>query len=76
MAAGYLTVLSVKVMPGYSEANLPRVALAPAWLFVLGATTMTPPGAATNPLVELAVVTGSTGSVFPQMTMASPPCQV
>ena len=76
MAAGYLTVLSVKVMPGYSEANLPRVALAPAWLFVLGATTITPPGAATNPLVELAVVAGSTGSVFPQMSMASPACQV
>ena len=66
----------VKVRPLYPSANLPRVALSPASLSVLGATTSTPSPLVVRPVLPEEGDAGNAGCIVPQMSKASAPCQV
>ena len=73
---GYFSAVLVRVSPEYSDANLPRVALFPASLLDLGAMSRTPLPVVVRPEVEPWGLAVSAGCVVPQMSKASPACQV
>ena len=76
LAEGYLTEVLVSVRPLYPCANLPRVALLPASLAVLGAICRTPFPELVSPVVALAGEAARAGSIVPQMSKARPACHV
>ena len=55
---------------------MPRVALLPASLAVLGATSRTPLPVVVRPVVALDGEAASAGSIVPQMSKARAACQV
>jgi len=76
LADGYFRVVFVNVRPAYSDANLPRVALLPASLALLGAMSRTPLPVVVSPVVAPVGEGGSAGSMVPQMSKASAACHV